>query len=69
MKTEYIKKLQTMKLSEAIEELWGIKLLQYQKTMVDTIIERRDIVFTPLSLKHRDAYLDGIKAILDVLKE
>ena len=35
MKAEYIKKLQTMKLSEAIEEVFGIKLLQYQRVMVD----------------------------------
>lgn len=35
MDSDYIKKLQTMKLSEAIEEIYGIKLLQYQKIMVD----------------------------------
>ena len=35
LKADYIKKLQTMKPSEVIEEIWGIKLLSYQKIMVD----------------------------------
>lgn len=39
MDTEYLKKLQTMKPSEYIEEVFGIKLLQYQKYIVDTICE------------------------------
>ena len=46
-KAEYIKKLQTMKLSEAIEEIYGIKLLQYQRVMVDSIDMNQKIYITP----------------------
>lgn len=37
MNEEYIKKLKTMKPSEFIEEIFGIKLLSYQKIMIDTM--------------------------------
>ena len=43
MDAEYIKKLQTMKLSEAIEKIYDIKLLQYQKVMVDSIDKTQTI--------------------------
>lgn len=41
MDSDYIKKLQTMRPSEVIEEIWGIKLLSYQKVMVDELLPER----------------------------
>lgn len=35
MDTKYLKKLQTMKPSEFVEEVFGIKLLLHQKFIVD----------------------------------
>lgn len=37
MNEEYIKKLKDMKLSECVEEIFGIRLLSYQKIVIDMI--------------------------------
>lgn len=46
MDKEYIKKLQSMKPSEAIEEIFGIKLLYYQKIFVDLMDKNQKYYIT-----------------------
>jgi hypothetical protein len=43
MDSEYIKKLQAMKLSDAVKEIWGVELLPYQRVMVDSIDKTQTI--------------------------
>lgn len=66
MNKEYIKKLQSMKPSEAIEEIFGIKLLYYQKIFVDFMDKNQKyyITFSP-HLNCVDTRF--IKAVMDAL--
>ena len=66
MDKEYIKKLQSMKPSEVIEEIFGIKLLYYQKMLVDLMDKNQKyyITFSPYLNCIDTRYIKGVKDAL-----